>query len=104
MNYEAKLGRAYLALPHEILVQYSSQTDNIDVLKENVIKEAEEDNKTELEVLHLYAVETLETYESELLGHLNYFMQFEDNERLTWKNERSEIKRYIKRLEGYLKS
>lgn len=103
MDINIKIERALKALPMEVIIQYSSQTDNVNVLKENAIREAEEEGKTLLEVLHAYAVETLETYDSELLGHLNYFMQFEENEKGTWKEERAEIVRYIKKLESYLK-
>lgn len=83
-------------MPYEIVVQYSSQTDNINVLKENAQKEAHEENKGVLEVLLTYALETLETYDSELLGHINYEMKEESPD--TWKQERKEIKAYINEL------
>lgn len=83
-------------VPYEIVVHYSSQTDNINVLKENAQKEALEENKTVLEVLLTYAMETLETYECELLGHLNFEMKEEDPD--TWKKERKEIKSFINEL------
>lgn len=104
LSLEKKIERALNTMPWEIIVQYSRATDSIDVLERYAKLEAIEENKTLLEVLYQYSIETLETYECELLGHINYFMQFEHEEYGTWKRERNEVKSYIKKLQGYLKS
>lgn len=100
MNYTTKLNRARKTIPLEVLIQYSSQTDNIDVLMENAKEEAKEENTTTLHVLLTYAKEVLETYESWLLGHLNYAMKEEHPKQ--WREERAEIKKYITKLENYV--
>lgn len=100
MKESIKLERAFGSIPFEIVVQYSDQTDNIDVLKEKAAKEAEEEGITVLEVLRNYTLEVIETYELELLGHVNYDMRDDDPD--TWKKELNEIKRYLKKLEHYI--
>ena len=101
MNENIKIERLMKVLPYEILVQYSSGTDNSDVFLENMNKIAEEDGTDVLNVMLWAAQETLYTYDSELLSHLNYEMKFEHPDE--WTAERKEITAFIRKVKSYIK-
>ena len=86
------------SLPYEVLVQWSKQTDDIEVFIESIEEISNDENISILEALLYCTKETLGTYEGNGDNrHINYDLKFEDKE--TWLSERKEIKAFIRKIE-----